>query len=311
LNVANYELATLNMPYKLIGKLHMKKLLLLAAMSSLFLTGCVIAIGGHDYQRSDLQEIKKQLILDDAQDVHRLTVKAGRGDLKIIGDKSISQITVDSVIGTENGNDYEFSLNRQGDVVVLVAKADVNKFDNSYVYLDLIVRVPSSINLDINDGSGHITISDMMSDVSIDDGSGNMHVTNITGAINMYDGSGHIELKNVDGAVNIKDGSGNIFVTQVGSTLDIVDGSGHVEAFHITGDISLDDGSGNIQLNDVTGNVKIDDGSGYIDVNHVSANVTISDGSGNISVTDSGSLTITEAGSGHVTINNILGDVSM
>jgi len=299
------------MPYKLIGKLDMKKTLLLVVIGSLFLTGCVIAIGGHDYQRSDLKEIKKQLILDDVQGVNSFTIKVGRGDLKIIGDKTISRITVDSVIGSENGNDYEFSLNRQGDVVVLIAKTDDHKFDNSHVYLDLIVRVPSSINLDINDGSGHITISDMMSDVSIDDGSGNMHVTNIAGLVNVHDGSGHIELKNVDGAVSIKDGSGNISATQIGSTLDIIDGSGHVEVFHVNGDTSIDDGSGNIQLGDVIGNVKIDDGSGHIDAHRVSANVTISDGSGNIKVTESGSLNIIEAGSGHVTINNILGNVSM
>lgn len=96
------------MPYKLIGKLQMKKLLLLTVISTLFLTGCIIAIDGHDYQRNDLKETKKQLLLDDAQEIKNFEIRAGRGSLKIIGDNDVSQITVDSAIGSKNGNDYKF-----------------------------------------------------------------------------------------------------------------------------------------------------------------------------------------------------------
>jgi hypothetical protein len=290
----------------------MKKLSLVAAtVSSLFLSGCVISIGAHAHNDSDLTETKQQLVLNNANDLKNFEVMAGRGSLKIQGDNSITSITVDAVIGSEDGKDYEFTLTKRGNTAVLIAKTDGGMFDNSHAYLDLVVRVPSSINLDVNDGSGEIMIDNLAGDVSVNDGSGSMHVSHVGGTLNINDGSGDIELNDIRKSVTINDGSGNIDVAKVGSSVEINDGSGNVDAFHISGDVRVTDGSGNVHVGDITGNVRVDDSSGNIEVNRVSGNVRISDGSGNINVANAGSLTIHEAGSGNVAINNISGKVSM
>lgn len=290
----------------------MKKLSLVAAtVSSLFLSGCVISIGAHAHNDSDLIETKQQLILNNTDDLKRLEVTAGRGSLKIKGDNSVTSITVDAVIGSEDGKDYEFTLTKRGNTAVLIAKTDGGMFDNSHAYLDLVVRVPINMNLDVNDGSGDMMIDNLAGDVSVNDGSGSMHVSHVGGALEINDGSGDITLKNVGKSVTINDGSGSIDLIKVGGFVEINDGSGNVDAFHISGDVQVTDGSGNVHVGDITGNVRVDDGSGNIEVNRVSGNVRISDTSGDINVANAGSLTIHEAGSGSVAINNISGKVSM
>jgi len=290
----------------------MKKLSLVAAtVSALFLSGCVISVGAHEHDRGDLNETKQQLTLSGANQLKSFDVTAGRGSLKIQGDDSVSQITVDAVIGSENGKDYEFTLEKHGNTAVLVAKTDGGIFKNSHAYLDLVVRVPTSMNLEVSDGSGSIMIDNIAGDVSVNDGSGSMYISRVGGALDINDGSGDIEVKNVSKSVKINDGSGNIDLTKVSGSLKVNDGSGNVDAFHISGDVRVSDGSGNVTVGDVTGNVRVDDGSGNIDVNRVSGKVTISDGSGNINVSDAGSLYINEAGSGSVNTNNIRGKVSM
>lgn len=290
----------------------MRKLSLVAAVvSSLLLSGCVISVGAHAYNDSDLKETKQQLILDNADELKNFEVMAGRGNLTIKGDNTVSVITVDAVIGSENGKDYEFSLTKRGNTAVLIAKTDGGLFENSHAYLDLVIRVPHRMNLDVSDGSGDIMVDNFVGNVSVNDGSGGMHVSRVGGTLDINDDSGDIEVKNVSESVTINDGSGNIDVTKVGGSVGINDGSGNIEAFNISGDVRVSDGSGNIHIEDVTGNVRIDDGSGNIDISRVSAMVTISNGSGNINVNEAGSLVINEAGSGHVTTDNIRGKVSM
>lgn len=293
------------------GILKMKKLALAVAVSSLLLNGCVIAVGAHEYSHKDLNESKQQLKLDDAKSLKGLDVHAGRGSLKIVGDNTVSSITVDAVIGSENGKDYEFFLERSGSTAQLIAKTDGRMFDNSHAYLDLVVRVPSHLNLDVNDGSGDMNITNIAGDLSVNDGSGSMHISKIGGELDVNDGSGDIEVKNIAKDVSINDGSGSIDLTKAGGSLTINDGSGDIEAFHVSGNVKISDGSGSVHVDDVTGDVRVDDGSGDIDVNRISGHVSISDGSGSINVADAGSLTIKEAGSGGVNTSNIRGKISM
>lgn len=289
----------------------MKKLSLALAVSALFLNGCVIAVGAHEYKNKHVTESQKQLTLADVSQLQHFDVNAGSGSLKIIGDDSVSSITVDAIIGSENGRDYEFTLERHGNRAVLIAKTDGSTFKNSHAYLDLSVRVPSYMNLEVSDGSGDMRVDNFKGNVTVSDGSGSIYISRVGGTLDVNDGSGDIELRNIDKSVNINDGSGSIDLTKIGGSLDINDGSGDIEAFHIVGNVSVNDGSGSVHVDDVDGNVRVDDGSGDIDINRIVGNVKISDGSGSINVTDAGSLTITEAGSGDVNTNNIRGKISM
>ena len=179
----------------------------LVAVSLLFISSGALVVGAHDYKDNDLKETKQQLTLEKTNGLKNLEIIAERGHLKIIGDDNVSIITVDAVIGSENGNDYELSLTKHGDTAVITAKTDTSMFShNNAPYLNLVVRVPSHLVLNVNDGSGNISIDNMTGNVSINDGSGSIHVNHVGGALDIKDGSGSINIDDVAGNVSIKDG---------------------------------------------------------------------------------------------------------
>jgi len=292
----------------------MKKLSMLAmAMSTVLLSGCILKVNAHDHQHSasGLTETQHQLVLDNANQLSYFDISAGRGNLEIVGDDSVTSITVDAIIGSEDGKDYEFTLKKSGDGAKLLAKSDGGMFSNSHAYLHLTVRVPSSLKLNVSDGSGDMSINNFANDVEISDGSGLIRVDNVIGKLDISDGSGNIALVNAGSDVSISDGSGNITLAKVSGNVRISDGSGNIIAEHVSGNVQVSDGSGHTRVEDVTGDVRIEDGSGDINVNRVSGVVTITDGSGNINVDDAGSLIIEAAGSGGVNTNNIHGKMSL
>ncbi|GAB4184396.1 MAG: hypothetical protein Kow00108_21970 [Calditrichia bacterium] len=245
----------------------------------------------------------------DATNLKMLEVDCGAGYLNIIGDPNATGITVSANIEMENvrGKDVksifdkygELKLFKQGRKAVLIAKfnQDISfikrlfmDFKNVRINLDVIV--PADLALDIDDGSGDITIRRVNGEVTIDDGSGDLMIADIHANLNIDDGSGSTNISNIVGDVNIDDGSGALIIKNV------------------IGDVLVDDGSGLITIRKVTGNVRVDDGSGNMDIDSVGANVIVKDGSGNMSFSNvQGNVTILESGSGTETFDNIGGEV--
>lgn len=156
---------------------------------------------------------------------------------------------------------------RGGVVRVEVPEIDQGRFSwgrDRYAYLDLVLEVPEGMTAEIEDGSGETFLSGL-GEIVLDDGSGELTLENIMGDVYIDDGSGEITMRGIDGDVTIDDGSGDI---------DIVD---------VTGAVSVEDGSGGIGIKGVGGNVRIDDGSGSISVADVRGDFTVTDdGSGSI-----------------------------
>ncbi len=122
--------------------------------------------------------------------------------------------------------------------------------------VDLEVRVPRSLALTIDDGSGAIVAS------------------GLGAALTIEDGSGSIVINDVAGPVSIEDGSGSIRVTGVGGDLTIVDGSGSITARDIGGSVILDDGSGSIDVRDVEADlVVLEDGSGSLEYSGIGGSI--------------------------------------
>lgn len=244
----------------------------------LFLTAFLLSTGV--FAKDDIS-FNKELSLQ-ADNLGKLVVDVGGGAL-IISGEDVNQISVKAKIYSEKYNDLEalqeafaekmiFTLEEQGDTAKLRV---VNKKTttmlinlNPEIYVDLTVVVPKSLQLDIDDGSGSMKISDIDAVVRIDDGSGSMQVSNINADLYIDDGSGSIQISN------------------------------------IVGDLDIDDGSGSQTIENVTGNIVSNDGSGSISISNVAGNVSVDDSSGSISVVDmAGEFTLVDDGSGSVTVN--------
>jgi DUF4097 and DUF4098 domain-containing protein YvlB len=225
-------------------------------------------------------EEEEQLNLS-AEGVKTLEIDCGSGYLKVKGVEGLDRIEVKAVLvvkGIEDDEIKQFkekyvklSLEKKGSTAMLISEIKSSGisslFKHTQARIDLDVRLPKSLALDIDDGSGSIEVSDIDNNVKVDDGSGS------------------IEMDNIKGDVSIDDGSGSIDLVSIGGNLEIEDGSGLINVKEVSGDVSVDDGSGPIDIKKVGGSVVVGDGSGSIDIDGVEKDVTIKrDGSGSVSI---------------------------
>ncbi|MDX1281368.1 DUF4097 family beta strand repeat-containing protein [Shewanella colwelliana] len=249
--------------------------LVLSAALTFGLSGCIINVNGAGMESFDYHRTSALSL--DASGLNGLEAETGSGALTIEGVEGLTQITLEANIYGYDGVEPELTLMRDGDQAKLVANFDSFyrvSFNGSSPYIDIVMKVPASMMLDIEDGSGSI------------------------------------DIKGIDANMIIKDGSGSIDIDG-GKNVVIDDGSGSIVLANVDGNINLDDGSGSIEVSKVKGDVVINDGSGAMTVVDIAGKVTIDDGSGGIEVSNTQGLNIIEAGSGDLSFNNINGPVSM
>ncbi|WOT05190.1 hypothetical protein [Shewanella youngdeokensis] len=262
---------------------------LFAAAITLTLSGCIINVNAD--HGGPMEHQKKQLQLN-AADIDTFTANTGAGELIILGVDGLSEINVTADIYTYGDNEANLVLKKQGRKAKLIAEFDSNIHFNRSPYIDLTIKVPATMMLALEDGSGDIEINGVTANINLDDGSGSLLIKGGQD-LNIVDGSGSISISNTTGKLNLDDGSGSINLNNIG------------------GSTNINDGSGSIIVNNIGDNTNINDGSGDITVTNVNGHVVIDDGSGDIEVDNTKGLSIVEAGSGDLSIDNINGSVSM
>jgi len=196
-------------------------------------------------------------------------IDAGAGSLVVTGADGAADIMVTATIIIEEKNEkdalkliekrLDLQLERDGERAELKSGFNSAWHWDGDATIDLDVRMPAGIALNVDDGSGSTTISGVTGDVLIDDGSGSIQVTN-AGSVTVDDGSGSIKVSAASGDVFIIDGSGTIEIQGVGGSVRIEDGSGNIRVDDVEKDlIIVDDGSGGVTFTNVRGVVEQDD----------------------------------------------------
>ncbi|NRD71982.1 hypothetical protein HQQ94_01725 [Shewanella sp. VB17] len=245
--------------------------IILTSLTALLLSCYMINVNAATHSPT---EHSHQSLTLDSDSLHALMAETGAGALEIQGITGLSHIKLEADIYTYVGIDPILTLEKNGHSAQLIANFDKHNTHGNSPYINLIVKVPANMNMDIHDGSGKINIQGSNANIKLKDGSGSIDI-NGGKNINIEDGSGSITLSDVDGQIILNDGSGS------------------VKMVRINGDVTINDGSGSLIIEDVQGLVTIDDGSG------------------SISVVNTKGLKIIEAGSGNLTFNHIDGKISM
>jgi hypothetical protein len=226
-------------------------------------------------------------------DLAKFRIDVGAGSLDLRGDAGAKEISVQATIVVSGWSDAEaqrfikehvnVELYRKGDSAQLRAEVDSNDgrswirralSGSTSTHIDIEIVVPHGIALEVSDGSGNLTISDLVQPLTLDDGSGNATLRNIRGAVEVEDGSGNMEIDRIIGNLVVEDGSGNLDISDIRGDVSVEDGSGNLDILNVSGTIEVDDGSGDIVVRDVSEDLIIlDDGSGDLRVTAVQGRV--------------------------------------
>ncbi len=204
--------------------------------------------------------------------IDKLKINCGAGYLEVQGIEGMTTIEVEAEIIIEGvkkkkaeefvEENMELELEKQGKYARLTSRFEDSKsffgnmFSSGSRLINLTVKIPKGMSLNIDDGSGSIWIQNIAANINIDDGSGEVEIEDIVGDIEIDDGSGRVRVTNITGDVEIDDGSGEINVRKIDGNVIVSDGSGDIYVSDVTQDVEvLDDGSGRCRIRNVDGKV--------------------------------------------------------
>lgn len=226
-------------------------------------------------------EASRSIAPIDASGITAVRVDSGSGSLEVVGGSGNAIEAKGRACSSRQDDLDEIRIitRRQGSTLEIIAEYPNYRMSwGRSASLDMQISLPSSLDLEIDDGSGSIDVRDAGS-VRIDDGSGSIRVT---GARSLWidDGSGDIDIRDIRGPVEIRDGSGDIDIRQITGTVRIRDdGSGDIDIEEVTENVFIDDdGSGGIWVASVGGDLIVGDhGSGGFSFDRISGAVSVRD----------------------------------
>ena len=179
-------------------------------MKSAFLLGiCLVSTG---LQASDCEFEKNIDQTLDLSGSEQLTVLAAAGELGITGVRDGSSASIRGRVCVSEKEWLEQTQVRTRDGKQAEIVVDLPDYDGwgEYAYLDLELKVPENISLNVKDSSGDIDI-DKVGELTLQDSSGDIEITGTTGSLSIKDSSGDIVISGVAGSID--------FPTTDGSTL--------------------------------------------------------------------------------------------
>ena len=195
----------------------------------------------------------------------RILVAAGAGSLRIEGKRGLTEVRARGTAYASSRSlleEIKLTAVRRGDVVEVrteIPERHERQWDDYQAGIDLVVEVPDSLALDVEDGSGGLEIRNV-GRLDVRDGSGEMIIEHVGGALTIRDGSGTIRVDDVRGAVEIpSDGSGSIEISRVAGSVHVDSkGSGSIDVDDVAGSFTVDNkGSGGVNYRNVKGAVQV------------------------------------------------------
>ncbi len=180
------------------------------------------------------------------------------------------------------------------------------------VHVDLLIKVPAGSKLNVNNRVGPIDGSDIDAALNLDTGSGAISLEGGHGSVRADTGSGRITSSGHEGDMLADTGSGAVRISDSTGDVEADTGSGSVTISHVSGNVHADTGSGSIELTDViAGKIFADTGSGSVVLENVSGSLSVDTGSGGLIARNfqAGKLLDVDTGSGSIRIEGNLSAV--
>ena len=224
----------------------------------------------------------------DAKGVEKVVIRAGAGDMKVVGRSSALRIEARGVACAakqELLDRTQISVRREGNVVYVETDLPQNDenwkwFGNEYAYIDIGIALPLNLPVEATDSSGDAVFEDLKA-LQLQDSSGDLEISRVADLAEINDSSGDLEVDSA-GSVRVRDSSGDIEIDDVRGEVTVVqDSSGDIHIEKIAGNVKIEqDSSGDIRVEDVKGSFVVDsDSSGSIYAMNIEGDFTVSDDS--------------------------------
>lgn len=221
----------------------------------------------------------------DARALTVLKLDTGAGDLVVDGVAGLDRIELRGKACASDEKALaatQFSAQREGNVAVAATNIPASHgglFGGSQAYMDVHVRMPAAMKLELRDSSGDLEVSGVRGGLGLQDSSGDITLRDLAGDVRIADTSGDIEVDGVEGNVVVDaDSSGDIEIEKVsGDALVHEDSSGDITFEHVGGSAGVDrDSSGGIAFEDIGGDANVgSDSSGDIRATDVRGNFSV------------------------------------
>jgi len=239
----------------------------------------------------------------DAAGTHALVLALDSSDARVRGVAGLNKIEVTGKACASQEDwlaELTVAQRREGDRVVVTTNQHrqntIGPFHSSYAFIDLEVRIPASLMLQIQSNSGDADVADLA-------------------ALDFSTHSGDLIADHISGTITAELGSGDIKADDIGSLELRRSGSGDVRARRVHGDVRIGNvGSGDLAFEDVAKSVRVNSvGSGDVGVHGAGGDVVIdSVGSGDVTASNvGGDFIVKAAGSGDIHHHDIKGKVSV
>jgi hypothetical protein len=264
------------------------------AAALILASGNALAWGGCDVSAERSLELS-------ANGIATLQLLARAGDLRIEGSTSQAAIVVHGkacASSQELLDAIQLTERRSGDrQTVEAVMPEIGGWGNDQASLDLVVKVPARLALQLQDSSGDADVRGIAA-LEATDSSGNLDVRDVAGDVTLTDSSGDLDVQNIGGSVHVR-----------------VDSSGDMDITGVRGNVQVDDdSSGSIALRDVQGDATVDsDSSGEIEFDQIGGSATVgSDSSGSIRANGiARDFSVRKDGSGDIEHHDVQGKVSI
>ncbi len=187
------------------------------------------------------------------QNVEFVEISSLTGDITIQKGKT----TEVEVRGEWNADKVRVRVNYDGKTLVIEEKKIRNNWSGNVS--NWVLMVPDNLDLDVNSGTGDLTISGVTADLDANSGTGDIFIEGMEGRFDINSGTGGVTIDNAKGKFDLNSGTNAVRVTNSEGKFDANSGTGNVQFRKVkpTGNSTLNSGTGNVAFT-ISGPIEAD-----------------------------------------------------
>ncbi|MGA9121554.1 MAG: hypothetical protein WB699_19465 [Bacteroidota bacterium] len=198
-------------------------------------------------------------------------------------------------------NDNQLLMTQDGNTVVVKSSGDV----------DIQATIPSRFNIDLQCGSGDISIDGPLAgSLKGKTSGGGINLGNLSGTITMSTSGGEITGGNMRGKVSVVSAGGNLRLGNVEGDADLQTDGGDIDVKEVGKSVSASTSGGNVSVGKVGGSARLSTSGGDVEVGPVGGDCSLTSSGGNIIVHGCEAKASASTAGGDLTLENVAGSFS-